>query len=479
MTQTLNEATSIRAKDRWTTALGMGLAAINVSLAIHINSGQFDLDALVVLTFGLIFAGLAILLPSSVFWERTARKGVTLVLIAGVLLNVLLSMIFSNGDREVLPGLVVIGVVSLLCLLDVPQIKHVAVACMLLAYLAMGWHDIHDYPPPEIDVLLFQQQGSAALLAGKNPYAVRWPSHYSDIQNKMFYGPGVVDNNHIITYGFPYPPLSLLLALPSYAIAGDVRYAHLTALLISAGLMAYARRGWLGTLATAMFLLVPRSLFVIQLAWTEPFLLLTFSLTIFCACRYRKAMPYALGLFFATKQYSILAFPVIVLLTGERPAWREMFWMLVKAGIVAAIVTVPIFLWNPREMWHSVVQWQFVQPFRIDALSYLVWFKYHKFHTLFDPVDGKPRIWIPFLAIVPAIAVSLWRCPRTPAGFAAAVTLISFVFFALNKQAFCNYYFFVVGAACWSIAALNARNLPAPRRRAQGFDVIAVAHKSE
>ena len=39
-------------------------------------------------------------------------------------------------------------------------------------------------------------------------------------------------------------------------------------------------------------------------------------------------------------------------------------------------------------------------------------------------------------------AVSLWRLPRTPAGFAAAVALTFFAFFAFNKQAFCNYYFF-------------------------------------
>ncbi len=113
------------------------------------------------------------------------------------------------------------------------------------------------------------------------------------------------------------------------------------------------------------------------------------------------------------------------------------------------------------------MQWQFVQPFRPDALSFLVWLRIQEVDWLFNPETGKPWMWIPFVAILPAIGLSLWRCARTPAGFAAAVMLIDFVFFALNKQAFCNYYFFVVATACWAIAAADY-----PVRSARrGFEV--------
>ena len=57
--------------------------------------------------------------------------------------------------------------------------------------------------------------------------------------------------------------------------------------------------------------------------------------------------------------------------------------------------------------------------------------------------------------MVPAIALALWRCPRTPAGFAAAVTVVYLTFFAFNKQAFANYYYFVVVTACWATAAVT------------------------
>jgi hypothetical protein len=45
------------------------------------------------------------------------------------------------------------------------------------------------------------------------------------------------------------------------------------------------------------------------------------------------------------------------------------------------------------------------------------------------------------------------RCPRTPAGFALGLGLILLAFFALNKQAFCNYYHLVIAAFCCAAGA--------------------------
>jgi hypothetical protein len=52
--------------------------------------------------------------------------------------------------------------------------------------------------------------------------------------------------------------------------------------------------------------------------------------------------------------------------------------------------------------------------------------------------------------------VALWRLPRTPAGFGVAIGLTFWAFFVFNKQAFCNYYFFVIGALYASVAAWRA-----------------------
>lgn len=263
-----------------------------------------------------------------------------------------------------------------------------------------------------------------------------------------YYGPGVVDENGWITYGFPYPPLSLLMVMPAYLLAGDSRFALVIAVGLSALMMATGRQGHRGALVAVLFLCNPLTFFVIDRAWTEPLLVFTFSLVMFCACRWRKGLPWALGLFFATKQYSVLALPLLFLLVeGPNPV-KQFLKLTAKAGIVAAAITFPFFAWNPHEFIRAVVQWQLVQPFRIDALSYLVWLYNH---------DGghKAPIWTPFLFVIPAILVGIWRCARSPAGFAAAVTLVTLTFFAFNKQAFSNYYFFVAGTALWSVAALR------------------------
>jgi hypothetical protein len=53
------------------------------------------------------------------------------------------------------------------------------------------------------------------------------------------------------------------------------------------------------------------------------------------------------------------------------------------------------------------------------------------------------------------VVLAVRRCPRTPAGFALAVGFVYLVFFAFNKQAFCNYYFFPLAALCAAIAAAD------------------------
>jgi len=62
------------------------------------------------------------------------------------------------------------------------------------------------------------------------------------------------------------------------------------------------------------------------------------------------------------------------------------------------------------------------------------------------------RVWSMLAAGVATVLV-LRRAPRTPAGFAAGASLVFLAFFAFNKQAFCNYYFFVIGGICCALAA--------------------------
>ncbi len=50
-------------------------------------------------------------------------------------------------------------------------------------------------------------------------------------------------------------------------------------------------------------------------------------------------------------------------------------------------------------------------------------------------------------------AMAFLFTPRTPSGFAAALGLVCLLLFLFSKKAFCNYYFFVIGAWCCAIAS--------------------------
>jgi hypothetical protein len=69
---------------------------------------------------------------------------------------------------------------------------------------------------------------------------------------------------------------------------------------------------------------------------------------------------------------------------------------------------------------------------------------------------GGPQLeWAPLLLGPLALALAVWRSPRTPTGFATAVAFTFLIFFAFNKQAFCNYFFFVIGGLCSAVGSLR------------------------
>ena len=52
----------------------------------------------------------------------------------------------------------------------------------------------------------------------------------------------------------------------------------------------------------------------------------------------------------------------------------------------------------------------------------------------------------------PAI-ISLLTTRNTPSGFATSAAMTMFAMFVFGSKAFCNYYYFVIGAMCIAIAA--------------------------
>jgi hypothetical protein len=116
------------------------------------------------------------------------------------------------------------------------------------------------------------------------------------------------------------------------------------------------------------------------------------------------------------------------------------------AAAVAALISLPVALWDLPAIWHSAVLFHLVSPFRPDSLSvsalvFRLW-----------GVQLGSGVGFAALGIVALIA---WRrAPRNPAGFAGSVACGYLLFFALNKQAFMNYYVFVAAALVLAVASL-------------------------
>ncbi|HEV8290553.1 MAG TPA: hypothetical protein VGP94_01455, partial [Tepidisphaeraceae bacterium] len=327
------------------------------------------------------------------------------------------------------------------------------VGIFLLAWFWVGIWIIKTTPNPFIDVFVFQQESADALLHGRNPYSMTFTNIYGE--GSFVYAKELQVDGHV-NFGFPYAPLSLLMIIPGY-LAGDHRYAQLVALVIAAGLVAFARPGIIATLAAILLLTTSRVFMVLELGWTEPLVILWLAATVFCACRYPRATPYMLGLLLASKQYTILIPPLAALLVTPYFAWRGYGKLLLKAFLVIAVVSLPLILWDPHAFMRSAVTLQLKQPLREDALSYLLWWYWHV-----DKEAAKAMTWLPFAGVAVMIPLCIWLWPRNAGGFAGAVAMVYFTFFALNRQAFCNYYFLVIAAMCCAIAALDHEPRPDP-----------------
>ena len=444
----------------YTRAFFLALAAVFLGQALQINNGNGHPDAWPYLFATLLAIALAALSPP---WETVEAAGDQLaVLVLGVGLALQFSQLVTSppgyyarpipGFREFFAILAAAGVVAGSALARRPALGPYQGPALVLLFAVAGWWMIRASYPPHIDVFVFQQEASRALAHAQNPYALTFRNIYGNMQ---FYGPGVADAKTVFI-GFPYFPLSLLLAFPGWLIGGDFRLAQLAACAITAAAFTGLGPGRLPALAAALLLFTPRMFFVLEQGWTEPFGVALLALVVLCAVRRSRWLPLALGLLLAWKQYTVLFLPLAALLLPRPFRWRDYLRLVLPAVGVAAAVTLPFFLWNPAAFWKSVVLAQFAQPFRTEALSLPAWWVVQKGHPEFNVLP-----WMLAGTLAALVAVLAAR-RRGPAAFVAGSALVYAVFIALSKQSVCNYWWFVLGACCCGIAASAAPAAEAP-----------------
>lgn len=340
---------------------------------------------------------------------------------------------------------------ALLLVRRTPKMKW-ALPLLLLAHAVITVVFLRSTPAHQ-DVQVFLSDSAVALLHGQNPYSITFPNIFRSPETELFYGPGVVVDGRI-TYGFPYLPVSLLVALPGQLL-GDVRYGQLIAMTVTALVLYRLASDRIGRTAAVLGVAAPAAIPVLTGAWTEPTLVALLACLVLALERRQLVLGAALlGLFLVSKQYVVIAIPAVWLL---RP-WLTRRTILTGLGVAAA-VTLPFFLVDPPAFWKAIVEFQLIQPFRADSVSLLV---------ASVNAFGWPPPWtygvLPFVGGgLTALTLAL-LAPRSPAAFAGAIGLTLLVTILLSKQAFMNYYFLVSGA--FLIAAVAWPGQPEPVRPA-------------
>lgn len=441
------------------------VAAVSIGYSLQFNNGALHPKAIPYLylavsaTMGMMLAGTFRLK------HLTAERLLPLVVSAAIFFQLLIVITsgvglylkpFAPEDHLIFDG----GIIATALIVssgfaEKSWLGRFQVPALLAIYVMLGIWVIRMSPNPWIDVYVFQKESAAALAHGVNPYAITFPDIYGN--SSPFYGPGLSVNGRL-TFGFPYPPLSLLLASGAQWIFGDPRYAQMLCNLIGAACIAYSRPGPISTAAAAGFIFTPRGLFVLEQSWTEPIVFAGLAATVFCYCRFRRALPYVLGLFLASKQYTVMLAPALLFLLDRPFLTKKNGVFLAKMAAAGLVVSLPLILWNVPAFMHDVVMLQVYQPFRGDALSFLAIYA----------SKGHPPPSTAWAFVVPAAsyALAFWRGGKGANGFAATTAMVMMLFFAFNKQAFCNYYYFVVGAL-WLTAAVAAEEPETERAEAK------------
>jgi len=426
-----------------TAGVAGALAALAIAFALQISSSLYDPRALALMVLAMAGAAVAAFARDGDGGALPVRSLLGAGAAAGLLFHVFADPTFY-GDRSKLAGFRWLAATSLvllsayLCIHLRATLIRARFLLLLACFLVMGIAVLRASPKPWIDVWYLQQGASEALLHGVNPYTASYPDIYGRLSHQM-YAPEVAHGGRV--FGFPYPPLTFLAGLPAFAIFGDIRVSWLLAMAAAAWLLARAIGGAQGELAALFILFQPRSWFVLEQAWTEPLMLLTFAVVAFAL--HRRWPPalcgIALGALLASKQYApLIAAPLFfVLPRGGRVR------ALAAAVATAAVVTVPFWIWNGAGFVRSVVKMHVWQPFRPDGLS--LW-------SAWARIGAVPEIAGAVGLVVGAAILAVWvvvygrnRGEVSLGRAAAASALVWIAVVLFSKQGFCNYYWLCAG----------------------------------
>ena len=210
---------SYASRDYAVTALCLGVAGIVLGLAMYLSGGFYNIPALQLTTVAYVLCVLAVALRRIRRVEDVARHITPFVLAAGLVWQ--LYRLGADAAYAWPIAGVAIAVVAALTLrqstLSVWWVTLGLVLALIVPHFLVGLWAIRGLANPDFDVYYCHMQSLEALVKGINPHTLTIAYvHPDELKYPASY---VLDGR--VHIGFPYPPLSLFMALPGYLVGGD------------------------------------------------------------------------------------------------------------------------------------------------------------------------------------------------------------------------------------------------------------------
>jgi len=215
------------------------VAALLLGIALYISGGFYNTRALQLVTLTYVLCVLGVILRKVHLADGLGRRLTAFVLAAGLAYQLYRLFLDAVSWRPVV--LILLVVTVLLSIksetIELPWVRLVLLMALLVPHFMIGLSAIRQLVNPNFDVYWCHMQSLDALLKGINPHTLTLAYRPGDEVN---YPASYVFGGRV-HIGFPYPPLSLFLALPGYLLGGDYRYSSLAATTLSGYFIASAR----------------------------------------------------------------------------------------------------------------------------------------------------------------------------------------------------------------------------------------------
>jgi hypothetical protein len=290
--------------------------------------------------------------------------------------------------------------------------------------------------------VILTEEGAAALVHGKDPYAVDYLA--GPLRARPF-----GTKTH-----FPYLPGMLAFGLPR-ALGGsgplaDARIPFAAATLLLLGLASAAGAGTAEARLRVLqlFLVVPTGALLMATGGDDlPVVALMLLALVLARRRQTLTSGLVLGLAAATKQTAWVLLPFLILAARDgsgREAWRR---ASAGIGVVVVPVILPFLLWNPAEFVEDVVKFPVGLGRQRSAAetptlgSWLV-------RTF--PSARTPLTVVLVVVVAAAAGLLLLRGGRTPAGAARSAGLVFLLAMALTPAGRIGYLVYPINLLAWS-----------------------------